>query len=264
MSDGLLPTSPGDPQAVVPEGAPRRPCWTIGAATLAVVLSLVLTLGAGLLLALALAQLERTGLATGARETARTAIVGVALVLTYVGYLVAVRVAGARCGVSFAETVRLGPLRDAKVFAGAGVGVAVGARAFAGLYAAVLAAFGVQPSTEGVDLTRLLPLTPLGVSLALLIVVILGPFAEEVVFRGVLLSAIRERWGESTAIAASAAIFGAIHFNLVAFVPLAVLGAGLGALYVRSKSLWPSVLCHATFNALGLIGLYILKGFGVL
>lgn len=80
-------------------------------------------------------------------------------------------------------------------------------------------------------------------------VVLAGPLAEELLFRGVILSGLlshhRARW----AIVASAVLFGVVHLNLWQFVPAFGMGLVSGWLFVRTGSLWPCVAFHAAYNA---------------
>jgi len=75
----------------------------------------------------------------------------------------------------------------------------------------------------------------------------------------VLLSALSDRWGTVAGVAGSAVVFSAVHLSLVGFVPLLVMGALFGWLFVKSRSLPVAILAHATYNALGVIALLATK-----
>lgn len=79
-------------------------------------------------------------------------------------------------------------------------------------------------------------------------VVVAAPIAEEVVFRGYLLPALRPALGAPGAIAATAVAFGLVH-PLPLALPAALLGAGFGWLAQRAGSLLPAILAHAAHNA---------------
>lgn len=84
----------------------------------------------------------------------------------------------------------------------------------------------------------------------------IAPFAEELLFRGVIFSGLVQRmplWGAAVL---SGIIFGAAHGDPWGFVPLAVTGTGLALLYYRTRSLWPNILAHAVFNAFALVIVY--------
>jgi hypothetical protein len=82
-----------------------------------------------------------------------------------------------------------------------------------------------------------------------LIVVLLGPLLEEVFFRGALLSPLRRRHAIPASVVATAALFAIAHDQWQMYLPIGVVGVALGLLRVASGSLVPSVLLHATFNA---------------
>ena len=84
-----------------------------------------------------------------------------------------------------------------------------------------------------------------------LVASVLAPFAEEVAFRGYLLSALRTRLRPGAAIAASSVLFACMHLDPVRFPAVVFLGLFLGWLAWRSGSVWPAVAAHAVNNALG-------------
>lgn len=119
-------------------------------------------------------------------------------------------------------------------------------------------------------------------ALILLAVVLIGPFIEELVFRGALFTLVkryaatalpfsvaviarralaaaegeqpkdpplpRDPW-DSTTIMATSLGFVLIHMEPRTFIPISIAAAGLGILRARTQSLWPSLLCHMGFNA---------------
>ena len=80
-------------------------------------------------------------------------------------------------------------------------------------------------------------------------VCILGPVLEEIVFRGIVLESMRE-YNERFAIVFSALIFGLMHGNFPQAINAAAVGLVLGALYVRSDSLFPSSVIHILMNSI--------------
>jgi membrane protease YdiL (CAAX protease family) len=81
---------------------------------------------------------------------------------------------------------------------------------------------------------------------------LLGPFAEELFFRGLGVRVLAA-FGTWAAIALSALIFGLVHGLLVALPVLAVFGLGLAWLRLRSRSLWPCIAAHVGYNSLGIL-----------
>jgi membrane protease YdiL (CAAX protease family) len=96
------------------------------------------------------------------------------------------------------------------------------------------------------------PEASIGLAVTALVLVLIGPFAEELFFRGVLTGVFARRFGAATPLV-SGAIFGAAHLEPRAFPALFVLGALLGWLYMRTRSIWPGVAVHAANNLLALI-----------
>ena len=90
-----------------------------------------------------------------------------------------------------------------------------------------------------------------------LIVVVLAPLTEELVFRGVLLHRFARRFGMTRGIVLSSAIFGVMHMNPVA---ITVFGVLLCVLHLRSRSLWATTLAHAINNAVPLVMLSLSGG----
>jgi membrane protease YdiL (CAAX protease family) len=73
---------------------------------------------------------------------------------------------------------------------------------------------------------------------------------EETTVRGVLLPALRPWTGGPWAVALSALVFALMHLDPYRFAFTFVVGAALGALRLRTGSLWPSMLAHGTLNLL--------------
>lgn len=92
----------------------------------------------------------------------------------------------------------------------------------------------------------------IGLALTALVIVVIAPFAEELFFRGALTGALAHRLGAFTPLA-TGAIFGVAHLEPRAFPALFVLGALLGWLYMRTRSLLPGIAVHAANNLLALI-----------
>jgi membrane protease YdiL (CAAX protease family) len=95
---------------------------------------------------------------------------------------------------------------------------------------------------------------------AMLVLVALSPaICEEFFFRGALLSGLRRDLSAWRVIAMQMFFFGAVHMSIYRFLPTALLGGVLAALTLRSRSLWPAVILHASYN-----GLLVLEGENVL
>lgn len=81
------------------------------------------------------------------------------------------------------------------------------------------------------------------------LVVAVGPFFEEVLFRGWLLGGLRGRLGDRGALVLSAVLFSVIHGDPYATPALFVLGLVFGWVYLRSGSVLASTLVHGMWNA---------------
>ena len=85
------------------------------------------------------------------------------------------------------------------------------------------------------------------------LVVIVGPFVEEMLFRGLGFSLLRP-YGRTVAVVGSAAAFAAVHGLLEGFALVFVLGAGLAIMRELTGSTVPGFVLHATFNAIAIAG----------
>jgi membrane protease YdiL (CAAX protease family) len=116
--------------------------------------------------------------------------------------------------------------------------------AIVGLMAIALALAGHDPKA----LVRMpLPATPGRRALFFLVGGIVGPAAEEAVFRGVVFSYLR-RWGALTAVVGSTALFAAMHRGSGFPVIQTVGGLVFGLAYLRSGSLTAPAIIHMLGN----------------
>jgi len=105
--------------------------------------------------------------------------------------------------------------------------------------------------------------TPLGWRIPLVLMVVsVGPLVEELLFRGVLLSALQPRWGSFGAAALSSLAFALAHlpglnWHLFALPALWLLAMALAGLRLRSGSIWPGVVAHATNNAVAVAAWFL-------
>ncbi|PNH09894.1 hypothetical protein TSOC_003429 [Tetrabaena socialis] len=77
--------------------------------------------------------------------------------------------------------------------------------------------------------------------------------AEELLFRGFLLTALRERFGRWDAVAVTAALFAATHLSPPQFFAFCLMGGACGVLAAGSGSVLPAVAAHASYNATGIV-----------
>jgi membrane protease YdiL (CAAX protease family)/NAD-dependent dihydropyrimidine dehydrogenase PreA subunit len=126
----------------------------------------------------------------------------------------------------------------------------VATRVIATLYGVVTREFGLMPGAGGDTVTRVFGTSGGGLVLAGFMLIAVGPFVEECVFRGALLRGLEARIGAWPAIVLQALLFAAFHRSWWLLFPMTVLGIALGWLAHERKSLWPAIALHAAYNAL--------------
>jgi membrane protease YdiL (CAAX protease family) len=228
--------------------------WSVGSALGLVTVAFVLALLAGAVVA------ETSD--TGWTPVVRALTAGGVFLALYLALLGIVWGASATMGTRFADAVGLARAVGKRWYVAA-LGAAILAWMFSAAYTAALSSLGVKLPAEEVAVFRLLPGGSLGVGIAVLLLVVVAPLAEEVVYRGVLLTALSTRWGALAGLVVSSAVFSAVHLSLVGFVPLFVAGALFGWLFMKSRSLRVAIAAHAAYNALGLLALFATKATGV-
>ncbi len=97
---------------------------------------------------------------------------------------------------------------------------------------------------------------------AVIYTVIVAPICEELVFRGLMLSALKGKAPKWVGIIAVATVFGLIHSFPIGFIYAFSLGVLLGWLYYYTGSLLPCIIVHALFNATNYLS-FIPNGIGI-
>lgn len=99
-------------------------------------------------------------------------------------------------------------------------------------------------------------------ALSVIVLVVLGPIVEEVLFRGVLLHRWAARWTPRNAIFYSSLLFGVFHLDDM--IGKFIFGYLMARLYMRSRSLHAPIFCHMLYNGvavvLGFTGIGALSG----
>jgi len=85
---------------------------------------------------------------------------------------------------------------------------------------------------------------------SILLLVIVAPITEELLFRGLILRGLLGRYGATKSILVSAALFAVLHLNPWQLMPAMLLGVLLGWWYVRTRSLIPCLFGHALNNSM--------------
>lgn len=91
----------------------------------------------------------------------------------------------------------------------------------------------------------------------IILTVIVGPIAEEILFRGVILSSLRP-YGKKFSIVVSALLFALVHGNLIQTIPTFAIGCVLGYIAYEQKSILPAILVHALQNGYVMVFSFIM------
>jgi len=113
----------------------------------------------------------------------------------------------------------------------------------------------LPPPPEYLQAFRLLhkalaPAGPLDALVSLAVIALIPALAEELVMRGVLLPSLVPPLGRAGAVALSALLFAGMHGDRYRFLFTLTIGLVLGGLRLRTGSLWPPIVAHASLNAL--------------
>lgn len=92
------------------------------------------------------------------------------------------------------------------------------------------------------------------------LLVILAPISEELLFRGVLFAGFKRSFGFMPAAILSSILFGLAHWQPNVALATAVLGWLLAYLYHKTGSLWSSIGLHSLKNAVAFVLLYGVGG----
>ncbi len=120
--------------------------------------------------------------------------------------------------------------------------------------------FGVYAVVSVVDAGDEQNLTPEGwdgsradaYALSFVAIVLAGPLAEELLYRGAGVSLLRP-YGVATAVIVTAVFFGLAHGLILSLGAFIIFGLVTAVLRIRTESIYPPLAVHCTFNALGMI-----------
>jgi Predicted metal-dependent membrane protease len=110
---------------------------------------------------------------------------------------------------------------------------------------------GLQP--EGMKQVFDIVREPGQVARSLLLLAVLAPLVEELVFRGLLYGWLAGRWGKNVGWIVSSLAFAAAHAEPAHIVLVLPLGLLFGWLRQRTDSLLPSLVAHIANNGLALV-----------
>jgi uncharacterized protein len=112
---------------------------------------------------------------------------------------------------------------------------------------------GVELQADTLAFLKALDGSTTGFFLKVIIVAVLAPLVEELIFRGYLQTSLMSKMSPHFAIWTAALIFAVIHFQIFAIPGLMVLGAAFGYLYHRTGSLLTCIVLHMVNNAAALV-----------
>ena len=98
---------------------------------------------------------------------------------------------------------------------------------------------------------------PIAISLLVALAILLAPIVEEIVFRGCVYRFLKSQTTLLPAQILSGCVFSFMHWNLMSFVPLVIVGVFLARVYEKSGNLMVAIWFHAFFNAFSLLMLFI-------
>lgn len=82
----------------------------------------------------------------------------------------------------------------------------------------------------------------------LVVMAVLAPVGEELLFRGYMQRRLVQRWGTAAGVLVTAGLFGLAHLDKLQSPFAMVLGVLLGWITVRADSILPALVAHATVN----------------
>ncbi len=96
-----------------------------------------------------------------------------------------------------------------------------------------------------------------GAPWAILVICVQPAVIEEIAFRGIILSGMRQVLEEGESILVSSLLFTTIHLSVLSFPHLLMIGLVLGYLRSRTGSLYPGMVLHFTHNLLCVVSEYM-------
>jgi len=99
------------------------------------------------------------------------------------------------------------------------------------------------------------------IGLTVLFIVVIGPFAEELLFRGLLYNSLKRSIGCIQAMIATSLLFSLLHMNLIGFLPILGVSLLFVYLYEKTGSLMVSVFVHMLHNGFLILIIFILRAY---
>lgn len=126
-----------------------------------------------------------------------------------------------------------------------------------GLYFVVIVVLGLLPEAWTESYSEASAGIDSGTLIGVISVAVVAPIVEEFIFRSLVMNRLSRVMPGWLAVVLSAVAFGLCHGEAVWFAYAFVLGAVFGFMDLRAGSVWPSILGHVAFNAIGQIFTFI-------
>lgn len=92
-----------------------------------------------------------------------------------------------------------------------------------------------------------------------LLICIVAPLIEEMLFRGIILKGLLHHYPPAFAIILASLAFALYHLNIYQFPVTLIIGSFTGWLYYKTRSLWPAIIAHSFYNSIA-YSYYLLAG----
>lgn len=97
-------------------------------------------------------------------------------------------------------------------------------------------------------------------AIGIMIVGIIAPFIEEVLFRGIIFQALKKNFDIAISIVVQGLIFGLVHMNGIQVVYATLIGIVCGYVVYRTGSIWSGVIIHIVNNCISCLCTYMNMG----
>ncbi|WP_413376326.1 CPBP family intramembrane glutamic endopeptidase [Alkalihalobacillus sp. 1P02AB] len=109
---------------------------------------------------------------------------------------------------------------------------------------------GIEPGSENTaEIIAMIETFPL----MILIVSIIGPILEEIIFRMIIFGALYKRFNFPIAAVLSSIIFAAVHFDFSHLLIYTAMGFVFAYLYVKTKRILVPIIAHIAINTIAVI-----------
>lgn len=125
--------------------------------------------------------------------------------------------------------------------------------AFAAQYIAAIieiTVFGIEPGSENTEvIVELAKITPA----VMIVVAIIGPILEEIIFRMIIFGSLYKRFNFWIAAIISSVIFAAVHMDFEHLLVYTAMGVVFAFLYVKTKRIIVPIMAHVALNSFVMI-----------